>query len=250
MFALRAGAITIGALAALAMPAGAAGAAGAAGVRNVLELFTSQGCSSCPPADRILNRLARDPGTLALSFPVDYWDYIGWKDTLAAPGYTARQKAYASARGKSQIYTPQVIVNGLADAVGSDLVAIEEAEAETGRRNGVLSVPLSVAEHDGKIDISLGAASAAPPQSADVYLLALASSRTVAVQRGENAGSTLTYSNVVRAITKIGDWNGAAIELQADLSLGRLDGADFYAVIVQAGGRAQPSAILAAARGH
>ncbi|MGA2794664.1 MAG: DUF1223 domain-containing protein, partial [Roseiarcus sp.] len=93
------------------------------------------------------------------------------------------------------------------------------------------------------------AAGAATPQSAGVYLLALASSRTVAVQRGENAGSTLTYSNVVRAMTKIGDWNGAALDLQADLSQGHLDGADSYAVIVQAGARAQPSAILAAARG-
>jgi hypothetical protein len=243
MFALRAGAIMIGALASLTTPAGAAG------VRNVVELFTSQGCSSCPPADRILSRLASDPGTLALSFPVDYWDYIGWKDTLATPSYTARQKAYAAARGKDQVYTPQAIVNGLADAVGSDLEAIEEAEAETAKRSGVLSVPLSVVEHDGKIDVSVGAAGAATPQSAGVYLLALASSRTVAVQRGENAGSTLTYSNVVRAMTKIGDWNGAALDLQADLSQGHLDGADSYAVIVQAGARAQPSAILAAARG-
>ena len=243
MFALRAGAMMIGGLAALTTPVGAAD------VRNVVELFTSQGCSSCPPADRILSRLARDPATLAMSFPVDYWDYIGWKDTLAAPSYTARQKAYASASGKDQVYTPQAIVNGLADAVGSDLEAIEQAERETGKRGGVLSVPLSVAERDGKIDISVGAAGAGSPQSAGVYLLAFASSRTVAVQRGENAGSTLTYSNVVRAITKIGDWNGAAVDLHADLSQGRLDGADSYAVIVQAGGRAQPSAILAAARG-
>src|SRR5579863_3684239 len=162
MLALRAGAIVVGALVSLTSPAGAAG------VRNVVELFTSQGCSSCPPADRILSRLARDPGTLALSFPVDYWDYIGWKDTLATPGYTARQKAYALARGKAAVYTPQAIVNGLADAVGSDLDAIEEAESETGERAGVLSVPLSVVERNGKIDVSVGAAGSAPPQSAGV----------------------------------------------------------------------------------
>jgi hypothetical protein len=245
MFAKGAGAIMIGALASLA----ASGAANAEGVRNVVELFTSQGCSSCPPADRILGRLARDPNTLALSFPVDYWDYIGWKDTLAAPIYTARQKAYASASGKGQVYTPQVIVNGLTDAVGSDLDAIEQAERDTGKRGGVLSVPLTVVERGGKIDISVGAADSASPRAGGVYLLALASSRTVTVQRGENAGSTLTYFNVVRAMTKIGDWNGAAITLDADLSQAHLDGADSYAVIVQAGGRAQPSAILAAARG-
>jgi hypothetical protein len=243
MLALRAGAIMIGALVSLTSPAGAAG------VRNVVELFTSQGCSSCPPADRILSRLARDPATLALSFPVDYWDYIGWKDTLAEPSYTARQKAYALASGKGAVYTPQAIVNGLADAVGSDIEAIEQAEGETGKRAGVLSVPLTVVERNGKIDISVGAAGAAAPQSAGVYLLALARSRTVTIQRGENAGSTLTYSNVVRAMTKIGDWSGAAVELQADPSKAYLDGADSYAVIVQAGARAQPSTILAAARG-
>jgi len=233
----------IGTLASLTTPAGAAG------VRHVVELFTSQGCSSCPPADRILSRLANDPSTLAMSFPVDYWDYIGWKDTLATPGYTARQKAYASTSGKGAVYTPQAIVDGLADAVGSNLEAIEQAESETGKRVGVLSVPLAVVERNGKIDISIGAAKTASPQSASVYLLALASSRTVTVQRGENAGSTLTYSNVVRAMTKIGDWNGAAVDLQADLSQAHLDGADSYAVMVQEGGRAQPSTILAAARG-
>jgi hypothetical protein len=246
MFAARAGAIVIGALASLAA---SAPGANAEGVRNVLELFTSQGCSSCPPADRILSQLARDPGVLALSFPVDYWDYIGWKDTLAAPNYTARQKAYASASGKGQIYTPQVIVNGLTDAVGSDLGAIEQAERTTGKRNGVLSVPLSVVEADGKISVSVGAASAGGPKVGGVYLLAFASSRTVTVQRGENAGSTLTYANVVRAITKIGDWDGAPVKLEADLSQAHLNGADSYAVIVQAGEHAAPSAILAAARG-
>jgi hypothetical protein len=223
--------------------------ASAASVRSVVELFTSQGCSSCPPADRILGQLAQDPSVLAISFPVDYWDYIGWKDTLATPTYTARQKAYASTNGKRQVYTPQVIVNGLTDAVGSDLAAIERAERETAKQGGVLSVPLSVVQQNGKIDISVGAASDDSPQTAGIYLLALASSRTVTVQRGENAGSTLTYSNVVRAMTKIGDWNGAPVTLQADLSQAHLDGADSYAIIVQAGGRAQPSAILAAARG-
>jgi hypothetical protein len=244
MFAMRAGAVAIGALASLATPSGAT----AEGVRNVLELFTSQGCSSCPPADRILGQLARNPSVLALSFPVDYWDYIGWKDTFAAPTYTERQKAYAATSGKHQVYTPQVIVNGLVDAVGSDLEAIEQAERATATRSGVLSVPLTVTERSGKIHITVGAAEIAPPQAASVYLLALASSRTVVVQRGENAGSTLTYSNVVRAMTKVGDWNGAAVDLEADLSQAHLDGADSYAVIVQVGGRAQPSTILAAAR--
>ena len=245
MFAAPARAMMAGAVFSLA----AAAPGNAEGVRNVLELFTSQGCSSCPPADRILGQLARNPDTLALSFPVDYWDYIGWKDTLAAPTYTARQRAYALATGKGQVYTPQIVVNGLTDVVGSDLPAIERAERETNKR-GVLSVPLTVAERDGKIKVTIGAAEAGGlPRAAGVYLFAFASSRTVTIQRGENAGSTLTYANVVRGITKLGEWDGAPIDLEADLSQAHFDGADSYAVILQAGARTQPSAILAAARG-
>src|SRR5262245_64759959 len=88
--------------------------------RAVVELFTSQGCSSCPPADALLGKLAHDPDVIALSLPIDYWDYIGWKDTLALPGHTNRQKAYSRARGDRNVYTPQAIVNGAAQALGSD----------------------------------------------------------------------------------------------------------------------------------
>jgi hypothetical protein len=221
----------------------------ASDVKAVVELFTSQGCSSCPPADQILGELARDPNTLAISLPVDYWDYIGWKDTLAEPVYTARQQAYAKASGRGEVYTPQAIINGLADAVGSDRQQIEAAEASTAKRPGVLSVPLSISEKAGAIDISVGEAPAGAPHNGSVYLIALASKRTVAIQRGENAGATLTYSNVVRGITKVGEWSGAPTVMKASLDQARLDGADSYAVIVQQGGRAAPSAILAAAKG-
>src|SRR3954452_23416283 len=95
--------------------------------RAVVELFTSQGCSSCPPADKILGELAKDPSVIALSMPVDYWDYLGWKDTLADSRYSARQKAYSHMRGDRDVYTPQVIVNGAAEVNGSDLSGIENA---------------------------------------------------------------------------------------------------------------------------
>jgi hypothetical protein len=221
----------------------------AASVRSVVELFTSQGCSSCPPADRILADLARDPNVLAMSFPVDYWDYIGWKDTLAAPAHTLRQEAYAKTSGRGQVYTPQAVVNGLADAVGSDRRQIDEAAASTAKRAGVLSVPLSIAEQGDAVNISVGAAPAGSPHSAGVYLIALASKRTVTIERGENAGATVTYSNVVRGMTKVGEWIGSPLTLKANLAQARLDGADAYAVIVQEGDRAAPSAILAAAKG-
>jgi hypothetical protein len=224
-------------------------AADASGVKGVVELFTSQGCSSCPPADRILGELAHDPQVLALSFPVDYWDYIGWKDTLAEPTYTSRQQAYAKTSSHGEVYTPQAIINGLEDVVGSDRAKIEQAEADTVKQAGVLSVPLSISQKGGVIDISVGAAPVGAPRSGAVFLIALASKRTVSVQRGENAGATLTYSNVVRGITKIGEWSGSPIVLQASIDQAHLDGADEYAVIVQEGGREAPSAILAAAKG-
>ena len=96
-------------------------------INYVVELFTSQGCAYCPRADQWLAAIARAPDVVAVSFPVDYWDYIGWRDTLASPAFTARQKAYAAAHGKANVYTPQVIVNGLAGAAGGDRAEIEQA---------------------------------------------------------------------------------------------------------------------------
>lgn len=248
MFAQRVAAAALAAACTFAAPTLGL-AAEAPPVKAVVELFTSQGCSSCPPADRILAELARDPETLAISLPVDYWDYIGWKDTLAEPTYTARQRAYAKTSGRGEVYTPEAIINGVADAVGSDRAQIAAAEAQTVKRPGVLSTPLSVSEQGGSIVISVGAAPSGKSYKAGVYLIALASKRTVAIKRGENAGSTLTYSNVARGITKVGEWTGAPIVLKASLDQARLNGADSYAVIVQEGGRSAPSAILAAAKG-
>src|SRR4051812_44175949 len=99
--------------------------------RAVIELFTSQGCSSCPAADKLAGELARDPSLVVMSLPIDYWDYLGWKDTLALPGHSRRQKAYSKARGDREVYTPQVVVNGVMHVLGSDKDAIEHAIAQT-----------------------------------------------------------------------------------------------------------------------
>jgi hypothetical protein len=112
--------------------------------RAVVELFTSQGCSSCPPADRIVGELAKDPNVIALSMPIDYWDYLGWKDTLADSRFSARQKAYSRVRGDRNLYTPQMIVNGSAQVIGSDRAAIEGAIANTSNAEGVMSVPVTM----------------------------------------------------------------------------------------------------------
>src|SRR5208282_3033617 len=116
--------------------------AGASEPRALVELFTSQGCSSCPAADKLLGELAGDPSLVALSVPVDYWDYLGWKDTLASSGHSARQRAYAHGRGDREVYTPQIVVNGVTHVLGSDHTAVERAITLTDRNVAVMSVPV------------------------------------------------------------------------------------------------------------
>jgi hypothetical protein len=212
--------------------------------RAVVELFTSQGCSSCPPADRLLGELARDPSVVAMSLPIDYWDYIGWKDTLAKPRHTARQRFYARTRGDGDVFTPQVVVNGLTHAVGSDKAAIEQAIAESRREGAVLDLPVKLAVADGKLNVSvLGG----HPDNAggEVWLCALGTAVPVTIGRGENSGHTLTYHNVVRRWVKLGDWTGTAHTFSVPLA--DLESADAAAVIVQAGTADRPGTMLGAA---
>ena len=135
----------------------------------VVELFTSQGCSSCPAADKLLGELTKDPSVLPMSLSVDYWDYLGWKDTLALPGHAKRQRGYAGTRGDRAIYTPQVVINGTTHVLGSDKNAIERAvkNARANAQRPQLPVTLTVA--DGKINVSIAAASQ-PGQSGEVWL--------------------------------------------------------------------------------
>src|SRR4051794_36097219 len=130
--------------------------------RAVVELFTSQGCSSCPAADKVLGELAKDPNVIALSLPIDYWDYLGWKDTLADSRFTARQKAYSRARGDRDVYTPQVIVNGAAHVIGSDRGKIEGAIATTRKGDGVMSVPVSMTVSGKQINFWVAASNKGP----------------------------------------------------------------------------------------
>src|SRR5579884_1259198 len=123
--------------------------------RALLELFTSQGCSSCPAADKLLGEFATDPSLVAISVPIDYWDYLGWKDTLASPAHSARQRAYARMRGDRQVYTPQVVINGATHALGSDRAAIERAVAQTDRAAGVMSLPVLVSEGGNTLTVTV-----------------------------------------------------------------------------------------------
>jgi hypothetical protein len=214
--------------------------------RGVVELFTSQGCSSCPPADKLLGELAGDPSLVAISVPIDYWDYLGWRDTLADPRNTARQKGYAHVRGDGQVYTPQAVVNGSIHALGSDKAAIEHAIDKT-RGNGAVSwLPVSLAFAEGRINLSLPQATDGPA-SAEAWLCGLMKTATIAIVRGENRGRTVTYHNIVRRWVKLGDWTGRAKSWSVPMQTLAGDGIDEAAVLLQSGTVERPRAILGAA---
>jgi hypothetical protein len=213
--------------------------------RAVVELFTSQGCSSCPAADKLAGELARDPSLVVMSLPVDYWDYLGWKDTLALPGHTLRQRAYSKARGDREVYTPQVVVNGVAHVLGSDKEAIDQAIAQTRKREGTLSLPVSLSVAGEQISVSVPAAKGAVAR-AEIWLCPIVKDVPVAVGKGENSGHTITYHNVVRKWIKLGEWTGTARTFTVPLREVKSLGADAVAVVVQSGSKEAPGDMLGA----
>ena len=211
----------------------------------MIELFTSQGCPKCPPADRLITDLSRQPGTIALSFAVNYWDYIGWKDTLASAVSTRRQRAYAVARGDGLVYTPQVVVDGVDAHPGADRGAILKASEGRKGDNPSLSVPLSLTEAGGMLKIAIGVGGAADPGPVGVYVLRVVHTKTVEIGRGENSGKSLTYTNIVRAMDRIGEWNGQPQSFDIRELKGDDEG---FVVLLQAGTPDRPGPILAAAK--
>jgi hypothetical protein len=211
-------------------------------VRGVVELFTSQGCSSCPPADRYLAELGKDPSLVVLSWPVDYWDYIGWKDTFASPTFTARQKAYAAVRRDDQVYTPQAVIDGVAHAVGNDRDRVQEALDAQGK---TLSCVLTLADRDGKIGVDV-TPQANASGAATLWLLRVLRTANVAIGRGENKGRSITYTNVVREAIPLGQWSGGPAHF--DAARPKLGEGEGLVVLLQTGTAAKPGAILAAAK--
>jgi hypothetical protein len=217
---------------------GAGGEPAAAGtrVKAVLELFTSQGCSSCPPADALLKTYASRRDVVALTLPVDYWDYLGWKDTFANAKHSLRQKAYAKKRGDGRVYTPQVVVNGQAHVNGGSAadidraIAIESAKLE-GRRVGV---DLRAEGHQLVIGLA-GAPEGSDVREANVWLAVVQREAEVPIKSGENRGRTLSYVNVVRELTSIGMWSGTPQTIRIDRESVAQQGADRFAVLVQHG---------------
>lgn len=204
----------------------------------VVELYTSQGCSSCPPADALLRKLAGRTDVLPLALHVDYWDYIGWKDVFGHPRHTARQKSYAQAMRQRTIYTPQMVIGGLHDVVGAhpkdvtDLIATHAAMPA--------AVTLNVARDAAGVTITATSNAAFVPPL-DVQIVRYRPEADVEIIRGENAGKTLKYTNIVTDWQVIGQWDGRAL-----LSLMQpVPGSEPVAVILQ---RPGPGAIEAAAQ--
>ncbi len=198
----------------------------------VVELFTSQGCSSCPPADAFLGELAQRPGLVALAFHVDYWDYIGWKDPFASPGATKRQRDYGRALGLRTVYTPQMVIDGSIDAVGSHRSEVERA-IDMARNRAKLPVAIE-RDEAGSWWVTLPESEADQAVPATVWLALFDRQQITQVKRGENAGATLTNFNIVRELRRLGEWRGPAVNLPLDIGAAELAGRG-CAVIVQGG---------------
>jgi hypothetical protein len=203
----------------------------------VVELFTSQGCSSCPPADRLLGEFADRDDVLPLSFHVTYWDRLGWPDTFGLEDSTRRQEGYADWLGERRVYTPQMIIGGRIDVVGSSRRRVLEA-IRLIRDHGPSGPELAIV--GGRLSVGAG-----EEVDAAIWLAAFDDHHDVAIARGENRGRTLRYHHVVRELTRLAYWRGRAIEL--DLPVARLSaaGRDGAAILVQ---RLSDGAILAATR--
>jgi hypothetical protein len=200
----------------------------------VLELFTSQGCSSCPPADKLLAELGKRPGLVALSYSVDYWNYLGWHDTLSSHANSERQREYARMRGDGSVYTPQVVVDGLFHVNGSNEAAIEMAMRNAAKRLTDVKVPVSMYAEGDTLVIGIGAArDTADQRDGTVWLAVAKDQATVSITRGENRGKTLSYYHPVREVSPVGMWKGEAMTLRLPLKDLKIKGGDYLVALVQ-----------------
>ncbi|GHA24143.1 hypothetical protein GCM10007989_19740 [Devosia pacifica] len=212
--------------------------------RAVVELFTSQGCASCPPADKLLTELAAHEDIVALAFHVDYWDYIGWPDTFGTEANSDRQRDYAAGRGSSRIYTPQIVVNGTTDVVGSRAGEVHSA-LEAAR----LELPVHLSLENDMLAISIPGQ--AGLEKAMIWLVTYIDQAKVAIERGENAGKSMLYSQIVTGVHPMGTWEpgaGAMIRMPiGEMLAGDTNG---LAVLVQQDHEGMPGRILGAGLFH
>lgn len=194
----------------------------------VVELFTAQGCPSCPDANRVVENLSEEPGVIALTYAVDYWDYMGWPDTFARPEFAQRQRAYQSAMRLRNIYTPQVVIGGHRQLSGAAAPAVQAAVTEEAARR---SFPPQIEFRESRDRVGVG--SGRPPAGgAEVWAVVYqAGAQSVEVNSGDNRGRTVRHVNVVRTLSRLGDWNGRPVLF--NLPEGRNDD-EAVAVLVQA----------------
>lgn len=211
---------------------------------GVVELFTSQGCSSCPPADDALARLIAEGEVIALSYHVDYWNYLGWEDTLSSQEATERQYLYAQTLKRRGVYTPQAIVNGRDHLVGSDYSGVKYKVSKFNEAGNGLAVPLNISEHGDELAISIGEGKG----KANIVVVYFDDKNEIDIKRGENRGKTITYFHSVRDIQTIGMWDGSAQELKLPTSVFETAKKGGCAILLQSvTDRGTPSAILGAA---
>jgi len=173
----------------------------------VVELFTSQGCSSCLKADSLIGEVADRPGILALTYAVDYWDYLGWRDTFAKEDYSTRQRAYMKRMSGREVYTPQIVVNGTAETAAIHADKVDQLISKAQRTKGLPS-PQIRQRSDTRISVGSGRY---PKSGAEVWLVRFdPSDQAVEIKRGENRGKTMVYHNVVRELVRLGSWTGRA----------------------------------------
>ena len=231
---------------ALAVVAGTASYPAVARPLGVVELFTSQGCNSCPPADAVLDKLAEKGDVVALSYHVDYWDYLGWKDTLATRGNTDRQYDYAKAFGASSVYTPQAVLNGRTDLNGAKGNALKAELTKLEDKGDGLTVDVSAAYENDRVVVQTGDAKG-PEKEANVVFVFFDPAKRVKIVRGENSGQTITYRNAVIATQTAGMWHGKAARFELPESVMKEHDAGGCAVLLQATKNGLPGPIIGAA---
>ncbi|MGZ2382390.1 DUF1223 domain-containing protein [Rhizobium leguminosarum] len=211
--------------------------------KGVVELFTSQGCSSCPPADAAFRKLVNQGDVIALAYHVDYWNYLGWADTLSSKENTERQYGYAKTMGRSNVYTPQAIVNGRGHLAGADLNGINsQIDTYSSEGNG-LTVPISAAMRGDELEIKIGAGQG----KANVVMVYFDKEKTIDVEKGENSGQKISYLHSVTNVETVGMWDGKATSLTLPASVLQRPQLEGCAILLQsATADGDPAAILGA----
>jgi hypothetical protein len=231
----------LAASAALLMIAPAAAAEVRDHPKAVVELFTSQGCDSCPQADARLNELGKQPDVIALAYHVDYWDYIGWKDTFGTAANSERQKSYAQSWGTSRIYTPELVVNG-----AKGVIASHEDDVSKALGAAALTVPVGIKVGSKMLEVTV--APVAGANEAVVWLVTFKDHAQVAIDKGENAGKTMDYTQIVTGRQMLGLWDPAAgTHLKLPLAGLMSDGANGAAILIQTDNGGLPGPIVGAA---